>query len=253
MSHIAMPRHKPWFLRNKLKHGSIGEWSHLTRHDLFELLDSVDKEIAELYQKRRHPRWSKVREAALEGLSHLAEKHRCVAKLNTEGGDICFYYHGEPVFSLRIGAYVKPAVSALAESEAFYRGIIDVRNRYTADFLPSITTKDGYLVPSRAKSFYHMMPVRGASKWRAREASDMLCIVDCIREDSSLNLTSRDITGLVKMNRHKVLRLLGRLEDRGIIYRKGRSVSTGWYPNRTSKWESKSGSKSSSESSSEGD
>jgi hypothetical protein len=238
--HITMPRHKPWFLMNKLKHGSIGEWSHLTREDLFELLYSVDKEIAELYREHHHHKFGRIRKTALKALERLAQRHHCVPKLNAEGGDVCFYYHDEPVFALSVRGYMRDTVERLLKSRAFYRGIIDCPALYHPPLPEGLPSKKRISLllkrinernQAPRKSHYYMLPVhipgRRPGKWRQKEALDMADILEWIKEHPNIRLN--DIREMKHMGQSRVVRLMGWLEKRGLIYRMGGGSNTGWY------------------------
>lgn len=218
-----MPKRKPWFLKEKKR---LGDWSHLRRKDLNELLAKTSVALSEAHDKGGRFTGRKVKETVLEALCEVAHAHRCIPKLGKEGGDICFYYHHEPVFAFRIGTYSDPAVEPLLKGKALYRGIIDVLDNRER----TIVLHENVLRFFPGKVFYYMLPVYGASKWRSREAKDMLRIIECLKEHPGY--PGRDIRAFVHLNTNKLCRLLSWLEARRIIYRRGRSSSSGFYLNR---------------------
>src|SRR5713101_8465869 len=97
---------KPWFLRSK----KLGDYSHLRWQDFNELRAKVSGSVNRVIDRYPHCGWGRIKDAALRAIEKLAEKHHCTSERNTEGGHICIYRKGDPVFALRIGSYSRHRV-----------------------------------------------------------------------------------------------------------------------------------------------
>lgn len=222
---------KPWFLRSK----QLGDYSHLRWKDFNELRSVVSDGVSEYPGSS----WKKIKLAALVALGELAVKHKCTFKLNAEGGHICIYRNGDPVFALRIGNYSRHRVEDLLNGKALYRGIIDI--------VPSVPTPIPTGLPPEEKRlalhmqvlktavepmkvFYFVLPTREAGKWKKKEALDMVDIIGVLKEHPGFSRS--DIQHTLNFSPRKTIRLLSWLKSRRILHHRGSDKNSGWYLNR---------------------
>jgi len=225
-----MPHRKPWFLKSK----KLGDYSHLRWKDFKELRDTVSFGV----QEYSGSSWKKIKTAALIALCDLADKHHCAFRFNAEGGHVCIYNNGEPVFALRIGNYSRHRVEDLLKGKALYRGIIDIILD-TAP-LPSppsnfsskekkVFTEMQQSLGEPLKVFYYLLPTRGAGKWKNKEAHDMVDVIECIKAHPGCSRS--DIQHTLNFSPRKSVRLLGWLRSRRILHHRGSDKNSGWYLN----------------------
>jgi len=225
-----MPNKKPWFLKSK----KLGDYSHLRRKDFNELREIVSSAVAAVAREHPHPNWKKVKTAALIAVADLAKKHHCKFRFNAEGGHICIYKDGAPVFALRIGNYSRHRVDDLLRGKALYRGIIDIVHSVPMPIPNNPSPADKAYAELKTfvepmKVFYFILPTRGAGKWKNKEAFDLVDVIECVKAHPGFS--GRDIQHTLNFSPNKTVRLLVWLGKRRILHRRGASKSSGWYLN----------------------
>ena len=226
-----MPHRKPWFLRAK----KFGDYSHLRWNDFNELRDTVSDAVRE----HSDSGWKKIKTAALIALAELGEKHGCSFNFNVEGGHICLYKDGDPVFALRIGAYSRHRVEDLLKGKALYRGIVDIvpsspppplrRNPSKIDKASHELEWSWTAYVEPLKVFYYRLPISGAGKWKNKEAIDLCDVIETVKAHPGSSRS--DIQHVLNLSPNKLVRLLGFLKSRRILRHRGCDRTSGWYLN----------------------
>jgi hypothetical protein len=221
---------KPWFLRSK----KLGDYSHLRRKEFNELREMVSDAVREYADSS----WKKIKTAALVALADLAKKHRCTFRFNAEGGHICIYKDGVPVFALRIGNYSRHRVEDLLKGKALYRGIVDIvpstllplpKDLSPGDGEHALVWREMMQALESLKVLYFLLPTIKAGKWRNKEAFDMVDVIECIKAHPGS--TRSDIQHTLNLSPNKTVRLLDWLRRRQILRHRGSDKNSGWYLN----------------------